>query len=300
MEGKIDLIKGVTPDVSESVKDLEEKKIVGGQFVSEALNDDEKINSLMTNSKPEVTIFVGFEGFGKTSFVASCYQLLLSSGSIDGYEFYDSETLTGFERRLFLRRLSEGTAEYAPETKRTIRGEPYLLTMHLKHPDRGEKLVVFSDHSGEDYREYADKKRSIDSDVLIMHADRILFFVDASKISSTEYLSVKNKYVQLLTNMKESSVFGRNELKIDLLFTKIDLVSENRDTYLSRRKEIEDKFRSIIGKEISNVYEIIANKVRDNELLKTLFVDIIEKTMSNTPVDAGDSELDWVKEMIKN
>lgn len=300
MEGKIDLIKGVTPDVSESVKDLEEKKIVGGQFVSEALNDDEKINSLMTNSKPEVTIFVGFEGFGKTSFVASCYQLLLSSGSIDGYEFYDSETLTGFERRLFLRRLSEGTEEYAPETKRTIRGEPYLLTMHLKHPDRGEKLVVFSDHSGEDYRKYADKKRSIDSDVLIMHADRILFFVDASKISSTEYLSVKNKYVQLLTNMKESSVFGRNELKIDLLFTKIDLVSENRDTYLSRRKEIEDKFRSIIGKEISNVYEIIANKVRDNELLKTLFVDIIEKTMSNTPVDAGDSELDWVKEMIKN
>lgn len=300
MEGKIDLIKGVTPDVPESVKDSEEKKIVGGQFVSEALNDDEKINSLMTNSKPEVTIFVGFEGFGKTSFVASCYQLLLSSGSIDGYEFYDSETLTGFERRLFLRRLSEGTEEYAPETKRTIRGEPYLLTMHLKHPDRGEKLVVFSDHSGEDYREYADKKRSIDSDVLIMHADRILFFVDASKISSTEYLSVKNKYVQLLTNMKESSVFGRNELKIDLLFTKIDLVSENRDTYLSRRKEVEDKFRSIIGKEISNVYEIIANKVRDNEMLKALFVDIIEKTMSNTPVDAGDSELDWVKEMIKN
>ena len=133
-----------------------------------------------------------------------------------------------------------------------------------------------------------------------MHADRILFFVDASKISSTEYLSVKNKYVQLLTNMKESSVFGRNELKIDLLFTKIDLVSENRDTYLSRRKEVEDKFRSIIGKEISNVYEIIANKVRDNEMLKALFVDIIEKTMSNTPVDAGDSELDWVKEMIKN
>lgn len=300
MEGKIDLIKGVTPDVPESVKDSEEKKIVGGQFVSEALNDDEKINSLMTNSKPEVTIFVGFEGFGKTSFVASCYQLLLSSGSIDGYEFYDSETLTGFERRLFLRRLSEGTEEYAPETKRTIRGEPYLLTMHLKHPDRGEKLVVFSDHSGEDYREYADKKRSIDSDVLIMHADRILFFVDASKISSTEYLSVKNKYVQLLTNMKESSVFGRNELKIDLLFTKIDLVSENRDTYLSRRKEVEDKFRSIIGKEISNVYEIIANKVRDNEMLKALFIDIIEKTMSNTPVDAGDSELDWVKEMIKN
>lgn len=300
MEGKIDLIKGTTPDASESVNDSEEKKIAGGQFVSEALNDDEKINSLMTNSKPEVTIFVGFEGYGKTSFVASCYQLLLSSGSIDGYEFFDSETLTGFERRLFLRRLSEETQEYSPETRRTIRGEPYLLTMHLKHHDKGEKLVVLSDHSGEDYSGYADKKRSIDSDVLIMHADRILFFVDASKISSKEYLAVKNKYVQLLTNMKESSVFGRSELKIDLLFTKIDLINGNRDTYQNRKKEIEEKFRSIIGTEISNVYEIIANKVHDNELLKALFVDIIEKTVSNTPVDAGDSGLDWVKEMIKN
>lgn len=299
MEGKIDLIKGVKAEAAEAGKIDEHIKTAEGQFVSEALNDDEKINSLMTNSKPEVTILVGFECFGKTSFAASCYQILLQSGSIDGYVFYDSETLTGFERRLFLRRLCEGTEDCAPETRRTIRGEPYLLTMHLEHPEKGEKLVILSDHSGEDYGEYADKKRSIDGDVLIMHADRIIFFLDASKISSTDYLAVKNRYVQLLTNMKESSVFERKELKIDMLFTKLDLVEKAPETYTQRKTEIEARFRSIIGREISKIFEIQANKANDNKPLMDLFVDIVENTVSSTPVDAGDSGLDWVKEMIK-
>lgn len=299
MEGKIDLIKGVKAESIETGKIDEQIKTAEGQFVSEALNDDEKINSLMTSSKPEVTILVGFEGFGKTSFAASCYQILLQSGSIDGYVFYDSETLTGFERRLFLRRLCEGTEDCAPETRRTIRGEPYLLTMHLEHPEKGEKLVILSDHSGEDYGEYADKKRSIDGDILIMHADRIIFFLDASKISSTDYLSVKNRYVQLLTNMKESSVFGRKELKTDLLFTKFDLVEKALETYKQRKAEMEAKFRSIIGRDISKVFEIQANKANDNKPLMDLFVDIVENTVSSTPVDAGDSGLDWVKEMIR-
>lgn len=207
--------------------------------------------------------------------------------------------MTGFERRLFLRRLCEGTEECAPETRRTIRGEPYLLTMHLKHPDKGEKLVILSDHSGEDYREYADKKRSIDGDVLIMHADRIIFFIDASKISSIDYLAVKNRYVQLLTNMKESLVFERKELKVDMLFTKLDLVEKFQEIYKQRKAEMVAKFRSIIGGDISKVFEICANKVRDNRVLKELFVDIIENTVSSSPVDAGDSGLDWVNEMIK-
>lgn len=300
MEGKIDLIRGVTHDDA-LVSDHDKMQwSLGGQFVSEALNDDEKINSLMTNSKPEVTVYVGFEGYGKTSFVASCYQILLLSGSIDGYVFYDSETLTGFERRLFLRRLSESTEEYAPETRRTIRGEPYLLTMHLNHPEKGDKLVVISDHSGEDYSGYADKKRNIENDVLIMHADRILFFVDASKIVSADYLAEKNKYIQLLTNMRESSVFARKELKIDILFTKIDLVKDRIPIFTRRKQEIVDKFCSIIERNISHIYEVCANRARDNEELKALFVDIIENTVSDLPVDAGDSELDWVKGMIKN
>lgn len=299
MEGKIDLIKGVKAEAAETGNIDEQIKPEEGQFVSEALNDDEKINSLMTNSKPEVTILVGFEGFGKTSFAASCYQILLQSGSIDGYVFYDSETLTGFERRLFLRRLCEGTEDCAPETRRTIRGEPYLLTMHLKHPVKGEKLVILSDHSGEDYGEYADKKKSLDRDVLLMHADRIIFFLDASKVSSTDYLQVKSRYIQLLTNMKESSIFDRKELKVDMLFTKIDLVEKRIEIYIKRKTEIEAKFRTIIGREISKVFEICAKTVRDNEPLRNLFVDIIENTVSRTPVDAGDSELDWVRGMIK-
>lgn len=45
-------------------------------FVSDAIGNDDKLNKIDTNSKPVVVILIGFPGYGKTSFVSTCYQLL--------------------------------------------------------------------------------------------------------------------------------------------------------------------------------------------------------------------------------
>ena len=63
MENKFDLIKQQVTSSEEAkvpriVKDLPNTDM----FIGEALSEDEKINELMTNSKPEITILVGFEG----------------------------------------------------------------------------------------------------------------------------------------------------------------------------------------------------------------------------------------------
>ena len=147
MEGTVDLLKGAAGIVTSLSQ--EEKTSNIGVFIGEALGEDEKINNLMAQSKPEITILIGFVGYGKTSFVASCYQILLTEGKIGEYTFYDSDTLTGLERRLFLRRYSEELKDVAPAIKRTLRGEPHLLTFRFKHPQKGNKVVVISDHSGE-------------------------------------------------------------------------------------------------------------------------------------------------------
>ena len=47
----------------------EEKTSNIGVFIGEALGEDEKINNLMAQSKPEITILIGFVGYGKTSFI---------------------------------------------------------------------------------------------------------------------------------------------------------------------------------------------------------------------------------------
>ena len=202
MDEKIELITGVKPAEASVTKTADRADNIG-QFIGEAMSDDQKINTLMSSSKPEITVLVGFVGFGKTSFVSSFYQSLLQRDNLAGYSFYDSDTLVGLERRSFLRRLNYYN-DVAPETKRTVLGEPYLLSFHLNHPDNGDKLVVISDHSGEDYQNYADKKEKIANDILVKNADRIMFFVDSEKLCNTQRLSLMTRYQQLLGNMKKT------------------------------------------------------------------------------------------------
>ena len=130
MSEKMDLIKGFVQTTNQdSPNNISLSNV--GDFIGEALGDDEKINSLMSTNKPEIIVLVGFVGYGKTSFVASCYNLLLTEGKIGSYTFYDSDTLTGLERRVYLRRVSEQYDDITPQTRRTIRGEPHLLTFHF-------------------------------------------------------------------------------------------------------------------------------------------------------------------------
>lgn len=84
-----------------------ETEIEVHNFVSDAIGNDDMLNEIDANSKPIVVVLIGFPGYGKTSFVSTCYQLLLEKGGINEYIFYDSDTFIGFERRIATRRLSE-------------------------------------------------------------------------------------------------------------------------------------------------------------------------------------------------
>lgn len=295
MDDKIELITGVKPAEASVVKDAERADNIG-QFIGEAMSDDQKINTLMSSSKPEITVLVGFEGFGKTSFVSSFYQLLLQRDNLAGYVFYDSDTLVGLERRSFLRRLNERNRDVAPETKRTVLGEPYLLTFHLNHPQKGDKLVVISDHSGEDYKDYANKKEKIADDILIKNADRIMFFVDSEKLCNSERLSLMTRYQQLLSNMKENRLFKR-EIKLQLIFNKIDKVTDN-SRFEKEKDKLVAKFEEIIDKKIEQSFKISANRLINNDNLINLFEDIILNTVNEHMSQPQASGLDWVNEII--
>ena len=230
-------------------------------FIGEALNDDEKLNLLMTDTKPYITILVGFEEYGKTSFVATCYHIMLTDGGIGEYKFCDSDTLVGLERRSFMRRFNAAMESVPPSTKRTIRGEAHLLTFHLAK-DGNEKITIFSDHSGEDYRKYANHKDEIKNDVLIQNADRILFFVDIPSLLDTRFLRMMQDYKNLLSNMKSADIF-RPQTKITLLFNKIDIINDDatKERYEEKKKVLIPIFRSIIGINEIETIELTSNNI---------------------------------------
>ena len=295
MDEKIELITGVKPAEASVTKTADRADNIG-QFIGEAMSDDQKINTLMSSSKPEITVLVGFVGFGKTSFVSSFYQSLLQRDNLAGYSFYDSDTLVGLDRRSFLRRLNYYN-DVAPETKRTVLGEPYLLSFHLNHPDNGDKLVVISDHSGEDYQNYADKKEKIANDILVKNADRIMFFVDSEKLCNTQRLSLMTRYQQLLGNMKKNGLFER-KIKLQLVFNKFDKVTENYRFEKEKNKLIA-KFEEVINQKIEQTFDICANSLDNNNELIKLFEDIILHTVEEQMTQPKASGLDWVNEIIK-
>jgi hypothetical protein len=296
MSEKIDLIKGAVQTAT-SIAPNDTKLSNSGSFIGEALENDEKINYLMAMAKPEITVLVGFVGYGKTSFIASCYHHLLTEGKIGEYTFYDSDTLTGFERRVYLRRVSNQYDDITPQTKRTIRGEPHLLTFRFSHPNKDDKVVVISDHSGEDYDDYRNKKINLDKDILLKNADRILFFVDCEKLVNNGRLSMQNQYYQLIHNMHEMSSF-KDKVKIQFLFNKLDLTKGKEDKYQFEKKRFLDAMNEVLRLPLGNSVEVISNQV-DNVTVENLLLDIIENTRKVIPNEGDFSELDWVKSMLK-
>ena len=268
-------------------------------FIGEALNDDEKLNLLMTDTKPYITILVGFEGYGKTSFVATCYHIMLTDGGIGEYKFCDSDTLVGLERRSFLRRFNAAMESVPSTTKRTIRGEAHLLTFHLSK-DGNEKITIFSDHLGEDYRTYANQKDEIKNDVLIQNADRILFFVDIPSLLDAKCLPMIENYKNLLSNMKSAGIF-RQQTKTTLLFNKIDIVNDDakKERYEEKKKFLIPIFRSIIEKNEIETIELTSNNIDKSDDLKSLLQDIAQSDGIQTWIDNNESDLDWVKKFIK-
>lgn len=297
MSEKMDLIKGAV-QASNNDKLDNMTSYNEGIFIGEALGDDEKINSLMSSTKPEIIVLVGFVGYGKTSFVASCYHILLTEGRIGEYTFYDSDTLTGFERRIYLRRLSSIYDDITPMTKRTIRGEPHLLTFRFSHPGKEDKVMVISDHSGEDYDKYRDNKSNLKKDILLKNADRIFFFVDCEKLVNNQRLAIQNYYSQLIQNMHEMESF-KNGVLIQFLFNKIDLVTADKENkFHEEKRKFLEKMASVLQLPIGESIEVISNQVEDKSV-EGLLLDIIENTRPSNQGEGDFLELDWVKTMLK-
>lgn len=89
---------------------------------------DENINDVLGDYNTHLVTLVGFSEVGKSTFVASLYHKLMCTGEIDGYNFIDSDTYVGFERRAYIRNESLKTSN---RNSRTTILEGQFLTLTL-------------------------------------------------------------------------------------------------------------------------------------------------------------------------
>ena len=266
---------------------------LGELFFCDAKSQSQ-LNDFVESSRPKLVALVGFEGYGKSTFIGSLYQLLIQNEAYQGFSFVDSETYVGLERRVFLRRVNNDNVS---DTKRNVLGDNDILDLLLRSEKGNVHRVLVSDKAGETYRQYISSDEEAKKDIVLANADLVLFFVDAEADSKmlAEHNLIIEKYESVLNRLVRQNKIG-STTAYNIVFTKCDkVVAEEAKKKLVIRKEIiYSKFSELIGCKPMGVFEVNSHDTTDNNLNK-LFAHIIAPKNDTVSLP----EQDWVRMEIE-
>ena len=273
-----------------SILDVNEKSFTG--YLGDALNDS-NINSVIDEIPPHLIILVGFPKHGKSTFVSSLYHVVLTEGKIGENKFIDSDTILGFERRVFVRRYEQN---FKKRLNRTSLLENYFLTLDFIDKNSNRKKLVISDRSGEAYKQYCDNVDEMREDQAIGHANHIVFFLDASKLLNVNTITDCNLIKQLIGRFKNAKIINPS-VTFDLIFNKIDTIQGKEDRYKKNKREIIEAIKTEGDIKINREFEINSDKTEDNSDLRDVFSYFVDScnSVSVKKDESVANQLDWVK-----
>lgn len=232
------------------------------QFIYSAKREAEA-NDLIGKVRPELVVLIGLEDYGKTTFVGSLYHRFRSNGKVDRQLLVDSDTLTGFEYKVFLRVMNN---EGKSDSLRTRGKDAFLLSLNLKDENSGtERHIVLSDRAGETYFGYISEDELVEKDQSLQRADRILLFVDSEKMmNDNEYLGMKDDYKMLLNRLLKAGKYPKDAL-LYVVFNKFDKIINKKDKiYNSRKKEMLTIFK-LVKDTPDKVFEVDSKTLNEAE-----------------------------------
>ena len=255
---------------------------------------DENINDVLGDYNTHLVTLVGFSEVGKSTFVASLYHKLMCTGEIDGYNFIDSDTYVGFERRAYIRNESLKTSN---RNSRTTTLEGQFLTLTLSKDDKINKLII-SDRAGETYKNsYTSNLSDVKQDKGLINSHHIIFFIDSSSVNNEDdYSDFCDDFQLLLSRMASAGVFDVPKV-YDIIYNKIDLnqTDEIKELYKKQSQDLENKMKVDYGIDISSKFEIVANDMKDQGL-GDVFKFLVNTLDSHTNYQYEESN--WVKTLL--
>ena len=276
--------------------EVQEPESIEGSFRYDALKDAD-VNSLVSASRPTLITLFGVIDSGKTTFVGSLFAILRRRPELLNVSFLDSDTLTGFERRVHQRLLSE----YGSVQPRTPRRANSILNAVLGN-ERGENphMYVFSNQSGEIYRDAISKDDVVKEQTAVRYADKLVFFVDIEALLDDKtYMLYKKNTVTLLTRFKTNNMLPL-DAELYIAFNKSDMVEEkvlkvakndegNIDeikkkafinNWKTRRKSILEVIKEIVDIPDEHVFDICSKGIQreaEDKGLINLLVRLLDK-----------------------
>ena len=243
---------------------------------------EEEANELIRKVRPEFVVMIGLEDYGKTTFLGSLYHQFRCNGKVGGQLLIDSDTLSGFEYKVFLRVMN---TEGLSDVVRTSGKDAFILSLNLQdEADETDRQLIISDRAGETYFKYLSDNDLIAADKTLQRADRILLFVDSEKmVSDTDYLAMKDDYKMLLKRLKDAGKYPEKAV-LYVVFNKYDKRKKTqKKKYLSRKQEMLEVFK-VLKETADRIFEVDSKHLleTDNtsdiwELQKILVNPLIDK-----------------------
>lgn len=205
---------------------------------------EREINELTCEEKPELITLMGLSSCGKTTFVGSLYALLRRRPELLGVTFLDSDTLTGFEKKVYLRRIK---GDNKSAVKRTLRSDGSILNIVVAdETEKQSRMLLISDKAGESYGDVLDNAVEATKHDAVKYADKLVLFLDVDEIIN-RYSSYKDKILTLLTVFNNAKMLPE-ERKVITVFNKIDMVGDYSAISKEDWEEREMALLDIVGR----------------------------------------------------
>lgn len=183
----------------------------------------EECGAITSSSLTRLIILAGNASSGKTTMLATLFQMFQERSNFAGYKFAGSRSLIGLEKRCFKSRLTSEREK--ADTDRTIFLE-YDEFIHLKVKKGSDPSVnlLFTDVSGEKFKTISKSVAESKKFELAKRADHFVLFMDAFLLSddTTKHLT-KTKSLNILRSLIEAQVLSP-ETYIEVIFSRWDLL----------------------------------------------------------------------------
>lgn len=290
----------LNPETSASGKEFKENSVPETpkeSYLYDALFERD-INNLECDEKPELITLLGLSSSGKSTFVGSLYAVLRRRPDLLGVSFLDSDTLTGFEKKVYLRRVK---GDYKSAVKRTFRSDGSILNVVITDGSgQDSRMFLISDKAGESYGDVLDNAEEAKKHYAVKYADKLVLFLDSDEIIN-HYSSYKDKLLTLLTVFNNAGMLPE-EKKVITIFNKIDMVESNATITKEEWEDREKAFLDIGSKffSVENiVYRINSLGIKYGEEhsgLITLYKSLLSRSIP-TPLS---NEYNWITKLTRS
>lgn len=299
-----------------AMPDNQQTENTEGAFRYDALKNSD-VNSLKSDTRPTLITLFGISECGKTTFVGSLFAILRRRPELLNVSFVDSDTLTGFERRVHQRFLSETGQSVI---QRTVRKAGSILNVVLANEHDGEQnMFVISDLSGEIYNDCISDKSIVLQQDAVRYADKLVIFADVEALLKAKtYNSYKENFKSLLARFKENGMLPNNAV-VYVALNKTDMVEpmanetamtvdgqvdENKKSaFLQVVDERKQAIVSLVKEHMTvsddNIYNICSLGIQVGEEDKEL-INLFNKMLSKKESESLPTTFNWIQNISKN